>query len=111
MTVTSSFSSWKPAIQPCMAADWALEPAPLMVPDSDDFVSPPLLLGAAEPVLVLSPDPPQAASASEPAANRAAMRLVRWSVKGFLSKCAAEADEVNDLPAPDSPERGVRTSP
>src|SRR3954451_9351653 len=42
--VTSWLESWKPAIQACWAASWALEPAPARLPDrSAVFSAPPPL--------------------------------------------------------------------
>jgi len=66
LTVTAGCWEAKPAFQPCMAACWALEPAPLRVPVSLGALSelPPAELPAA---FAFSFDAPQADSASAPA--------------------------------------------
>src|SRR4051794_17433644 len=74
-TVASGLLDWSPAIQDCMAASCALEPAPAMLPDAellspDAAPPPPLLLSLASPH-------PAATNASDAAmASTSSSRLI-----------------------------------
>ena len=98
MTVTPDWTAEKPAVQPCMAAPWALEPEPFSVPLSSGALLLAALPLAAEPVVLLSLDAPQAARArvAARAEETAAARVVvlsfnsgpfNWGVPGH--RCRA----------------------
>src|SRR3954447_15053945 len=84
--VTSGFFCWKPAIQACCAASWALEPAPAISPES--FEPPPEeLADADESDALLSLPHAASATASTPQTARArtARGLVVFECMGRAS--------------------------